>query len=169
MNRSITELLNYAKPLPLTLIPKEMNSLLEDSLRLIESDAREFNITINLTADKNLPKIKIDPDKINQVFLNLYLNAIQAMEEGGDLTVTAHKAARENMIDIIIKDTGCGIKDENLGKIVDPYFTTKKNGNGLGLAIAYKIIEEHGGTIGFESSIGLGTTVTISLPTSSGT
>lgn len=168
LNRSITELLNYAKPLPLTLSPVAMKSLLEDSLRLIESDAKEFNITVNLTVDKNLPEIAIDPDKINQVFLNLYLNAIQAMEEGGDLTVTAHKATRGDMIDIIIKDTGCGIKDEDLGKIIDPYFTTKKNGNGLGLAIVYKIIEEHGGTLSFESRIDVGTTVTVSLPTSSG-
>jgi two-component system sensor histidine kinase HydH len=165
LNRSITELLNYAKPLPLALTPIDMNSLLQDSLRLIESDAGACNINIKSSVDGNLPPLDIDPDKINQVFLNLYLNAIQAMEEGGELTVSAHKAATANMIDIVIKDTGCGIKDENLGKIIDPYFTTKKNGTGLGLAIVYKIIEEHGGTIDFESQIDVGTTVTVSLPT----
>ena len=116
----------------------------------------------------NLKKIDIDPDKINQVFLNLYLNAIQAMEGGGALSINAHNAAKEDMIDIVIKDTGCGIKDDDLGKIVDPYFTTKKNGTGLGQAIVYKIIEEHGGTIEFESRIDVGTTNTLSLPTSRG-
>ncbi len=106
----------------------------------------------------------IDPDRINQVFLNLYLNAIEAMQDGGTLSVDLYRDEDLRHIKIAISDTGVGIKKEDLVHVFDPYFTTKQSGTGLGLAIVHKIIESHKGEVRVESEPGKGTTVTIILP-----
>ncbi len=164
LNRSVTELLNFAKPLPLERKPVDLREAIPDSLKLVDSDAKELQVTISHELSPDLPRISADSDRLNQVLLNLYLNALQAMEHGGKLTVRARHKKKEKMVDIEIKDTGVGIPEKLLDRILDPYFTTKPEGTGLGLAMVYKIIDEHGGTIKFDSEVGKGTTVTVSLP-----
>lgn len=164
LNRSITELLNYTKPFQLHLVDIDVAEILEISLRLIEAELQENKISVKLDLADDLPMVKVDPDKINQLLLNVFLNAIQAMENGGNLAINITPAKDGRMVQITIQDNGIGIAPEDLEHILDPYFTTKKQGTGLGLAIAQKIIEEHGGAIRFSSEIHHGTMVTILLP-----
>ncbi|MBU0731222.1 MAG: PAS domain S-box protein [Proteobacteria bacterium] len=166
LNRSITELLNYSKPLPLNKTAINLKTFLLNSLQLIESDAQELNILVKPDLQDTSTELSVDTDRMNQVLLNIYINALQAMKPGGTLTIST--VTNNNQIDIIIEDTGCGIDAENIRRIIDPYFTTKPNGTGLGLAIVQKIVEEHGGSIAFESVLDLGTRVAISLPTTDG-
>jgi two-component system sensor histidine kinase HydH len=167
LNRSITELLNYARPTPLRKQPVNLGHLVELTLKLISSDAQVLGVKTSLEIEPDLPALSVDRDKINQVLLNLYLNGLQAMEHttsGKELKVSVHRDANEKMLVIDVQDTGSGIPQEDLDKILDPYFTTKPDGTGLGLALAYKIIDEHKGAIRFSSRVGEGTTVSVSFP-----
>ncbi len=166
LNRSITELLNYSRPLPLQKQKVSVSDIVGDSLRLMSSDAAELAIKIGFRVEDDLPEINADPDRINQVLLNLYLNAFQAMSEGGELVVHVRQVSDGNSVEIRVTDDGCGVDKEILGRLIDPYFTTKTEGTGLGLALAHKIIDEHDGSIKFESVAGEGTTVIVELPIS---
>jgi signal transduction histidine kinase len=121
---------------------------------------------IQVTAEvpDDLPLVHADPDQISQVLLNLFINALHAMPEGGTLKVTVKPQA--NVVALVIADTGHGISREHLGKIFTPFFTTKEvgKGTGLGLTVVHGIIEEHGGSIAVDSEPGKGTTFTILLP-----
>ena len=167
LNRSITELLNYARPTPLNRLPVDLEKILSDSLKLVSTDAAALGVAVDLQVDPALatiPAIMVDPDRLNQVLLNLYLNALQAMEKGGRLTVVAGLGEQQNSVAITVRDTGHGIPAEVLDRVMDPYFTTKADGTGLGLAMAYKIIDEHGGALRFTSREGQGTEVLVTLP-----
>jgi two-component system sensor histidine kinase HydH len=167
LNRSISELLNYARPTPLKKEYTSLGEIIASSLKLIGSDAKTLGVDATLEISPSLPDIQVDRDRINQVLLNLYLNGLQAMEDVEDqkfLKVKVHMAETPGFIDIEVQDTGKGIPEEELDRVLDPYFTTKPDGTGLGLAMAYKIIDEHNGSILFRSASGQGTTVTVSLP-----
>ena len=167
LNRSITELLNYARPTALRKEPADIGEIVELSLKLISSDAQVLGVKTSLDLEADLPVISVDKDKINQVLLNLYINGLQAMEQAvssKELKVSVHHDEREGMVIIEVQDTGNGIPQEDLDKVLDPYFTTKPEGTGLGLALAYKIIDEHKGTIRFDSIEGEGTTVSVLFP-----
>ena len=164
LNRSITELLTYARPLPLAIAEIEIEPFIEASLKLIQSDARELGVAVHHEIALARKQVRLDKDRLNQVLLNLYLNSLQAMEHGGELQVSVHEGDQSGSIAIDVRDTGCGIAKDNLERVMDPYFTTKPEGTGLGLAMVYKIIDEHGGTIRIASQEGEGTTVTIILP-----
>lgn len=162
LNRSISELLDYARPQKLQKNDVDLHSLLHKAVSLLTIDAEAAGIEMVTDFPENLPVIQADEDRLNQVFLNLFLNSIQAMTDGGTLTIKTAK--RESSLTIIVKDTGCGIAQENLGRVFDPYFTTKPEGTGLGMAMSAKIVEEHGGTISFESTEGQGTSVVVQIP-----
>jgi two-component system sensor histidine kinase HydH len=164
LNRVICELLEFARPSELRLRPTEVNELLRHSLRLIEPDAKAKNIEIRFSPTEGLPRVAIDPDRFTQALLNLYLNAIQAMDDGGVLSVSS-SAGQNGEVRIQVADTGAGIRAEDLDKIFDPYFTTKARGTGLGLPIVHKIIEAHGGDIRVRSVVEKGTAFTIFIPT----
>lgn len=165
LNRVIGELLEFARPMDMQLKPTPIHDLIRSSIKVIEAQASEKNIEITTNLSSEIDKISIDPDRINQVLLNLYLNAIQAMEDGGVLTTELfHDDSGE--IKIAISDTGKGINKKDIGRIFDPYFTTKPSGTGLGLAIVHRIIEAHKGEIKVESKPGKGTVVTIVLTAS---
>jgi len=164
LNRSISELLNYARPLPLNITEVEIEPFIASSLKLVQSDARELGITVSHTVDLGRKKINLDQDRLNQVLLNLYLNSLQAMEKGGKLHVSVAEGSQEGTMEIRVQDTGCGIAEGIMERVVDPYFTTKPDGTGLGLAMVYKIIDEHGGKIRIASKEKEGTTITIVLP-----
>jgi two-component system, NtrC family, sensor histidine kinase HydH len=164
LNRVISELLEFARPSELRLRPTEVNEVLRHSLRLIEPDAKAKKIEIRIFPAEGLPRVAIDPDRFTQALLNLYLNAIQAMDGGGVLSVSS-SAGQDGEITIQVADTGGGIRAEDLEKIFDPYFTTKARGTGLGLPIVHKIVEAHGGGIRVTSVVGKGTAFTIVIPT----
>jgi two-component system sensor histidine kinase HydH len=163
LSRAISELLEFAKPTKLNRKPSDINVLLKHSTRLVEQEAAAKKIGIQLILAPHSVEANVDPDRLTQCFLNLFLNAMQAMENGGRLTVSSSTGIN-GMVTIDIKDSGSGISEEDLSKIFNPYYTTKPKGTGLGLAIAHKIIEGHGGQIRVRSTIGQGTVFLISLP-----
>jgi two-component system sensor histidine kinase HydH len=164
LNRSITELLTYARPLPLAVAEVAIEPFIEDSLKLIQSDAREMGVAVHHEITLARKQVRLDKDRLNQVLLNLYLNSLQAMEHGGELRVSVREGDSPDTVEITVRDTGCGIAEDILERVMDPYFTTKPEGTGLGLAMVYKIIDEHGGTIKIASKEGEGTTVSMVLP-----
>ncbi len=163
LNRVVSELLDFARPSELSRRRTDLADVLRHSVRLVQQDARMHGIGIRLSIAENLPPLSLDPDRFSQCLLNLYLNAIEAMADGGRLTVAA-QAAADGGVQISVTDTGMGIPEENRSKIFDPYFTTKTTGTGLGLAIVYKIVEAHGGTISIEDAPRGGTRFTVYLP-----
>lgn len=143
-----------------------INNLINESLTFFENQALMHNVQVTTQLYENLPSVVIDPSQVQRVFINMIVNAAEAMNGNGQLCVsTKHDLERES-IEITFSDTGSGISEENLEKIFDPFFTTKETGHGvgLGLAISYGIIKEHGGTISVESEVGKGTTFIIRLP-----
>jgi len=144
---------------------ESVNNILEKTLRLLENQAGFLNIAIHRCFDQELPKILVDANQLNQVFINIILNAAQAMSSGGELTLTTGLDEERKQLFVRVQDTGCGIPEENLKRIFDPFFTTKDlGGTGLGLSVSYGIIENHGGTIEVESEVGKGTTFVVWLP-----
>ena len=142
-----------------------INALLESCISLVENQALFHNIEIVMNLDHSLPMIIVDPSQIERVFLNLIINAAEAMEGTGRLTITTIMDPADHSIDVDVQDSGPGIPPENIEKIFDPFFTTKETGHGvgLGLAISYGIVKEHKGKLSVESKLGKGTTFTVSL------
>lgn len=163
LNRVISELLEFARPSELNLKPANIKELLQHSLWLVQQDAEAKKIEMDLSAGDDVCVTLVDPDRFTQALLNLYLNAIQAMDEGGVLSVRSFLDQNEH-VRIEISDTGPGMAQEDLSRVFDPYFTTKPRGTGLGLAIVHKIVEAHNGEIKMRSAPGKGTVVTILLP-----
>jgi two-component system sensor histidine kinase HydH len=164
LNRVISELLDFARPSELNRQPTDMTALLARTIKLIAPDAAAQNVTVDqqstLAADD---RPVLDGDRMAQCLLNLYLNAIQAMPDGGKLTVRVDNGT-DGGLAIEIGDTGTGIPEESLPRIFDPYFTTKTSGTGLGLAIVHKIIEAHGGRVRVFSASGRGTRFRLEMP-----
>ncbi|MFC1820014.1 ATP-binding protein [Thermodesulfobacteriota bacterium] len=163
LDRVISELLYFARPSELNLKLTDINDVLEHTVRLAQQDAKTKNIEIEWSENRNLPRVLLDPDRFSQCLLNLYLNAIQAMDEGGVLSVKSLLSFNED-IKIEIADTGKGMNPDEIKKIFDPYFTTKSSGTGLGLAIVHKIIEAHQGRIDVKSTPGKGTVFSVFIP-----
>jgi len=162
----IRGLLDFSRQRKPDKTPSDINSIVNESLSFVENQALFHNIEIVMNLDKSLPKVIIDPSQIVRVFINLIVNAAEAMEGNGRLTISSIVDRNTKCVDIDVEDTGPGIPEENLDKIFDPFFTTKETGHGvgLGLAISYGIIKEHKGTISVESEVGRGTKFTIKLP-----
>jgi two-component system sensor histidine kinase HydH len=164
LNRVVGQLLEFARPVKVEPKPTDLNILVDESAKLIERQAGEKKITVKTNNSTRAEEIRVDSDHVNQVLLNLYLNAIESMEAGGELNVDLSTNDETNEIEISVSDNGCGIPQKDLAKIFDPYFTTKSSGTGLGLAIAHNIVEAMGGTIKVKSNPGKGTKFTIKIP-----
>ena len=162
LNRAISELLDFARPTDLKLRSVDLAPLMNRSIQLIRQDATNQNVRIDLSVADHICPVHIDPDRFNQCLLNLYLNAIQSMEGGGTLGVVCD-LDNDRHVRIAVSDTGQGIEADHLGKIFDPYFSTKNKGTGLGLAVVHKILEAHGADLSVESVLDQGTTMTIRL------
>ncbi len=162
LNRVISQLIEFARPLELKKENVQFMELVQHTIKLIAGDAGKNNVDVKIHAVENLPEMEVDPDKIKQVLLNIFLNAIEAQKEGGNLTIQFAPSA--DSLTMIISDAGKGIESTNLSHIYDPYFTSKPAGTGLGLAIVQKIMEAHGGKINVESTVGLGTKVYLHFP-----
>lgn len=143
-----------------------VNNLLRGCISLVEKQAAFHNIEVTMDLDEQLPMVILDPSQIERVFLNLIINAADAMNGNGQLTLSTKLNHEKTFIEISVQDTGHGITEENMEKIFDPFFTTKETGHGvgLGLAISYGIIKDHNGNISVESEAGKGTTFTVSFP-----
>jgi signal transduction histidine kinase len=164
INQLVSDFLRYSRPLKLNLKPSATREIIDNSLNIIEHQAEEQNVKISVAADKDTNQISADAEILRSVFNNLFINAIQAMPNGGSLNVTISSEAE--LVKVEIADTGEGISTENLPKIFEPYFSTKETGTGLGLAIVKRIVDEHNGTIEVESKEGEGTKFTVKLPKS---
>ena len=127
-------------------------------------DAESSKVKINLSISPNLPSLRADRNYLKQLLLNLILNGIQAMPEGGKLTVQA-STSRHNL-NLTIRDEGVGIDPDNISRIFEPYFTSKANGSGLGLSIARRIVEAHDGNLSVTSEVGQGSSFHVTLPIS---
>ena len=160
LNRAITELLDFARPTELRCNPADLALLLSRSIQLIQQEAANLNIQIDAHIADTICPVMIDADRIAQCLLNIYLNAMQAMKDGGTLTIRC-EVKDDHYARIKISDTGPGIKSDHLSRIFDPYFTTKNKGTGLGLALVYKIIEAHQAQLKVESTPGKGATFTL--------
>ncbi len=157
-------LLNFARESTPQKQPLDMNQVLTETMKLVRSQKEFSKIVVVENLAPDLPLVHGDKNQLQQVFLNLSLNAVEAMEQGGTLSITT--AAENGNVQIIFQDTGCGIKKQHLEEIFEPFFTTKPAtmGTGLGLSVSYGIIRRHGGFINVESEEGEGTTFTITLP-----
>ncbi|PIE60293.1 MAG: hypothetical protein CSA31_02800 [Desulfobulbus propionicus] len=148
--------------------PFDLKPLLEKELELLQPEIEDHNIAVTLRTSATSLPVMGDQDRITQVVMNLLLNSIQAMPDGGKLQLAAHQGGDEEkgntMVELTITDTGVGMKAEVVEQVFYPYFTTKKNGTGIGLALSQKIIVDHGGHIGIESEPNKGTVVTVQLP-----
>ncbi|MBI4690969.1 MAG: PAS domain S-box protein [Nitrospirae bacterium] len=166
LNKIITDFLTYSRPTAAEFTMFDLDLLLDDTLELLKNTtAQRENISIRKDFYGNL-KVTADPQKLQQVFWNLGMNAIEAMSSGGELKVSTRR--ENNFIEVVFQDTGVGIAKEDMGKIFYPFFTTKIEGTGLGLALAYKIIEEHKGKISVISKQGESTTVKVLIPQDNG-
>ncbi|UCH06754.1 MAG: PAS domain-containing protein [Deltaproteobacteria bacterium] len=166
LNRVIGQLLEFARPVAIIKKPTSLETLIKHSIKMVEGQARAKGIKTTTSFSPGIKDAFVDPDKISQVLLNLYLNAIEAMDQGGRLSVSLDWDEHSQIARITVTDTGEGIRKEDLAHVFDPYFTTKESGTGLGLAIVHNIIESHSGEIRVESEQGKGTSVTILLPVS---
>ena len=165
IDQQISDFLNYSRPAKAELRPIDARKVIEDSLRIVEAQAVEKNIKIGVVEHENVPRIMGDPEFLRSVFNNLFINALQAMENtGGRLNIKISPDENENFVKFEVSDTACGISEENISKIFEPYFSTKETGTGLGLAIVHKIVDIHNGTILVESKEGEGTKFTVKLP-----
>jgi two-component system sensor histidine kinase HydH len=163
LNRVISELLDFARPTDLNLRVSDLAPLINRSIQLIQQDAASQDITIDVHVFDDICRVSIDPDRLTQCLLNLYLNALQAMADGGTLTVGC-ECEGGRYVRITVGDTGEGIAAEHFDSIFNPYFTTKNRGTGLGLAIVHKIIEAHQGHLSVESALDQGTRMIIEIP-----
>jgi two-component system sensor histidine kinase HydH len=162
MGRVIGGLLDFARPKAPEFARADLSKIIRHALTLIEDEARAARVEVDFQMDEGLPPVRVDRDQMTQVLLNLLVNALEAMPEGGRLQVNVHRET--DQAEIRVSDTGPGISSENLSRLFDPFHTTKKKGSGLGLAIAQRIVENHGGTIRVDSRAGLGTTFLVRLP-----
>jgi two-component system NtrC family sensor kinase len=157
-------LLDFARQSPSRSTPTDINDVVDRTLLLLEKQASVRNIQIARSSDPSLPEIRVDKNKIQQVFSNLAINACEAMPQGGTLTVASRLSRDGTQVEILFTDTGVGIAKENMSRLFDPFFTTKSFGTGLGLAVSYGIIRQRGGTILVRSKPGQGATFTVCIP-----
>jgi two-component system sensor histidine kinase HydH len=162
LNHIVQEFLGFARPKQPEFQPVDVNEAIESVLTLSGQEARKAGILVEKKLDPSIGRRSLDAGLLKQAFLNLVLNAVQAMPQGGTLTIES--GIRDNAIEVKITDTGTGIADDDRKKLFSPFFTTKKDGTGLGLAITYRIIENHKGRIDVKSERGKGTTFTVRIP-----
>jgi len=173
LNDLLKTFFSFAKPQKLNLVPCHIKDIINEIIPFLIKEIADKGIRFTEDYHPQLSKIKVDKSQMHQVFLNLFLNSIQAMSEGGELKIEVTPqnsapgdGAKQNFVKAVISDTGRGIPPHLIHKIFDPFFTTKPKGIGLGLSIAYQIINKHGGSISVESRWEKGTSFVIHLPES---
>jgi two-component system NtrC family sensor kinase len=162
----VNSLLNFSRTSPTEFVTVDLNKVIRETLTLLDHQLSKAGVEVKLALDDNLPRIKGNPGKLQQVFLNLFLNARDAMESGGILALSTE--TEDGLVKAIVADSGAGMSRENAAHIFDPFFTTKiaKKGTGLGLSVSYGIVREHGGDIEVQSELGAGARFELSFPPS---
>jgi len=162
----VKNLLTFSRTTPMNLQRTSLNRVIEQSLRLVQHQLDLAGIEVQLQLDPNLPQVSCDAAQIEQVILALIMNAMDAMQQGGNLWLVTRFDSTQGQIQTVVRDDGCGIPPEILPRLFEPFLTTKETGRGvgLGLAISRSIMERHGGTIEVQSEPGHGTTFTVTLP-----
>jgi signal transduction histidine kinase len=166
LNRLVGDFLSFGKPMRLDPRPCALDGVLREVASLVEHKARDQAIAIALDAEPGLPRIVADPELLKTCFLNLMINAMDAMPGGGllDLSVRRREEDGQEEIEVVVRDSGKGMTSEEIRAAFEPYFSTKDTGLGLGLALTHKIVTDHGGSVVIESEPGKGTTVRLRLP-----
>ncbi len=166
LNRLVGDFLSFGKPMRLDPRPCALDGVLREVATLVEHKARDQAIAIALDAEPGLPRIVADPELLKTCFLNLMINAMDAMPDGGvlDLSVRRRDGDGQEEIEVGVRDSGKGMTGEEIRAAFEPYFSTKDTGLGLGLALTHKIVTDHGGSVVIESEPGKGTTVRLRLP-----
>lgn len=164
-SKIVRGLLDFSRQSEPVLVPFEIGKIIDQAVALVYHQAEMNNVEIVRNDIEHLSLVKADVGQLQQVFLNLIINAIQSIHDGGTITITT-KSGENNRVDVSIQDTGYGITPENMERLFTPFFTTKEPGKGvgLGLAISKGIIERHGGNIEVQSRVGGGSTFTVYLP-----
>jgi nitrogen-specific signal transduction histidine kinase len=171
LNTVVSQFLHYARPVKSNPVATRMNQVIEKTCEVLKAD-NPTGVEINLELGQGIPEINSEPEQLMQVFINLGVNAIQVMKDGGVLSMRTYLSdgrgrtgpEHKSFIRIDFKDTGPGIPEEVLNNIFIPFYTTKDRGTGLGLAISQRIIKNLGGTIEVNSRVGEGTTFSVLLP-----
>ncbi len=164
LNNIVMEFLDFARPQKVKLTPVDINNNISQALQFIEAKLQEQNITLETNFHQDLRKITIDPDLFYRALLNILVNSIQAMPDGGLLQVSTGIMDSDGSVFISIQDSGVGMSEEKVAEIFNPFFTDKNRGTGLGLAITKNIVEQHHGQISVSSKENEGSTFTITLP-----
>ena len=165
IERIISEILEFSKPRPAHLVENNINEVVLSVHELTRVQLRKDDLRVHFNLADHLPAVLIDPAQISQVVINLVINAMQAMPDGGDLTVTTQTDSTTRRVELLVGDTGLAIPNENLSKIFDPFFTTKPEGTGLGLSIARQILDKNQAAIRVSSKEGQGTVFRILFKT----
>jgi signal transduction histidine kinase len=163
----VNDLLNFARPSTPNVSAQDVNEIVDAIARILETEAKDKDVKIEIHLGEALPKIFIDKEQIKQVCMNLILNAIQSIEGAGTVEVSTRlfgENGSKRFAQIEVRDTGVGIPEKDIENIFNPFFTTKKDGSGLGLSISHQIVKEHGGYIVVESQVGRGTSFFVRLP-----
>ncbi len=158
----ITQFLRAVRPSRPQLAPIRLESILQETLTLLKQEVENRGITVNLNLHGPLPIVPADRDQIKQAFFNVLKNALEALTSGGRIDITL--SANETEVEMAFQDNGPGLEPEVMGRLFEPYFTTKTSGNGLGLMIVQRIIQDHGGRVEIASKPGKGASVILSLP-----
>ncbi|MBK8206004.1 MAG: GHKL domain-containing protein [Planctomycetes bacterium] len=164
----VQEFLHFARGHDLKLTRTDLYALIVELFEFLGDDAHRRNIRIHFDADGALNDLVLDPTLVRNALMNLLRNAFDALDEKGGGEVIVRARVKGDLLGIEVIDTGCGIAESNMDRMFRPYFTTKKNGTGMGLAMVRRIVEEHGGQITFESEAGKGTRFIILLPADPG-
>jgi two-component system, NtrC family, sensor kinase len=169
LDRRITHLLTFSRPAPFHPIPERVSALVQGVLPAFAERIRSQAVTLNVDVPESLPDVRVDPMKLEQALLELMANALDAMPSGGTLSIgatTSTDAQGVAGVTVTVRDTGGGISPEALASVGQPFFTTRAEGTGLGLATARRFVEQHGGTLDLESTRGTGTAIHVWLPVS---
>ena len=162
LNGLVTNFLEFARPQPPRILTTEIDLLLESVAKLTSETAAMAHVTVQVESAEALPPVSVDPEQIKQVLLNLVINAIQSMPNGGSITLCTLRNGGSIQVDV--QDEGCGIEAKDMERVFDPFFTTRSNGTGLGLSIAYQIVHQHGGHIAAKRNPKRGMTFSVTLP-----
>ena len=164
MNHLIEQLLYFSRPSADCQAPVQINDVLKNTLMLVEMRSRFTNVVFEIELAPVLPDVTANEEQLEQVFLNIIINALQAMNNNGMLYISTHYLAAEQQVTVAITDSGPGISEENLAKLFDPFFTTKDTGTGLGLSVAHHLMAVWGASIAVKSAVGAGSTFTLIFP-----
>jgi signal transduction histidine kinase len=168
LDKAVRDLLSFARPPEPHLIKTPVENVIDRCMRLVGGQAKKQGVEVNLISLEDPVDVDIDPEQMQQVFLNLMMNALHSMPTGGTLTVAVHVSRDEGHVDVTFSDTGQGVRAEDIANIFKPFYTTKQTGTGLGLAISKNVVEKHGGRIHVESTLGSGSLFRIRLPIEGG-